>query len=409
MNTAISLPHNIGGSVDDYQVVMDFKAPDANGINNHGYGGMDVGAETTVGSPNDRVGVYWRSLTTTNIVVSRRPEDAFAPQVRIRIFRFWKVPAPNYDSGWRSVAADGLLTLYHNLGGDATTYMVDMQYRDTAGDGINHRYYGGADFGTIPAPGHAVDHRVGAYWRTLTSTSIVVYRRPEDTYAPQVRIRIWMMPKPDYDSGWRALAAGGTEPLTHNLGGNYQTDYLVYFDYRNTATADGINHRYYGGMDFGALPPTGHVANENVGAYWRQLGATTVAINRCEEDVYAAEQRLRIWRIQPPPYNSGWVSLTVDTPVTLAHNLGGAVEGYLVQMVQWDTNSENLLNQRYYGGVDFGNDPPTGYLENNRVGSYWRSLTNQDLTVYRRPEDGFADYVMVRIWNSAKDIPAHDQ
>jgi hypothetical protein len=32
---------------------------------------------------------------------------------------------------------------------------------------------------------------VAAYWRSLTASSIAVYRRPEDTYAPEVRIRIF--------------------------------------------------------------------------------------------------------------------------------------------------------------------------------------------------------------------------
>ena len=183
----------------------------------------------------------------------------------------------------------------------------------------------------------------------------------------------------------------------------------MYFDYRNTATVDGINHRYYGGVDFGALPPTGHVANENVGAYWRQLGNTTVAINRREEDVYAAEQRLRIWRIQPPAYNSGWVALTVDTPVTLTHNLGGAAEGYLVQMVQWDGDSANSLNQRHYGGADFGNDPPIGSLENDRVGSYWRSLTQQGSHRLPPPRGYICRLGAGAHLEPAKDIHARDQ
>lgn len=398
----IPLTHNIGGSADDYQVVMDFKSG-SDGINQRYYGGVDFGSSPPLGyTANNRVGAYWRSLTNTSIVIYRRPQDGFAPQIRIRIFRYWKVTPPDYDSGWRAVGADSTLTLSHNLGGDAFTYMVDMQYQGSSADGINQRYYGGKDFGASPVYGHSADDRVGAYWRNLTSTSITVYRRTEDSYAAQVRIRIWKMPKPDYDSDWQTVAAGGTATLTHNLGGDYTLDYLVYFDCWNST--DGLNQRYYGGADFGTWPAPGHAANDNVGAYWRQLNGTTVAINRGEEDTYATHQRLRIWRVQAPAYNSNWVEMTVDVAQTLNHNLGGTVGGYLVQMTQWDTSSINLLNHAYYGGADFGNDPPTGFFEDDRVGSYWRSLTNKSITIYRRPEDTFADYVMVRIWNAQRTI-----
>ena len=119
---------------------------------------------------------------------------------------------PNYDSGWVTLAQNQSKTLVHNLGGSQTNYVVDMQYRNNVDDGINLRYYGGADFGTAPAPGHVANNRVGAYWRSLTTESITVYRRPEDSYAEQVRIRIWIDIWFDYDSGWRTIGLNETLP-----------------------------------------------------------------------------------------------------------------------------------------------------------------------------------------------------
>jgi hypothetical protein len=396
-NSSMTLSHNIGGNVEDYQVVMDFKAADVNGINNRAYGGMDVGVLPSPGlAENNRVGAYWRTLTPAYITVYRRPDDIYAPQIRIRIFRFWQVPTPNYDSGWLSLGTNTSTILTHNLGGDANTYMVDFQYKSQTVDGINQRYFGGSDFGDSVDVG-LPNNRVGAYWRNLTSTNITVYRRSEDTYAPQVRVRIWRAPKPDYDSGWVTLATNTATLLSHNLRGNYQTDYFVSFDYRNSL--DSINQRYYGGADFGTLPSYGGSNNTRTGAYWRSLDGDSVVVYRRPDDVFASDVRLRIWRMQPPDYSSGWVSLSQSQAKDLAHNLGGVPDAYLVQMYQWDTDVANTLNQRHYGGADFGNLPPTGYAENDRVGAYWRSLTGQSLTVYRRPEDGFADFVLVRIWN----------
>lgn len=395
---AISLNHNIGGEVDDYLVDMLYRTPDVNGVNTRYFGGADFGTSPAPGHlVDDRVGAYWRSLNDTSITIYRRPEDDYAPQVRVRIFRFWDIPSPDYDSGWVDVLPDIAQTLNHGLGGNADTYLVDTQYRSQTVDGINLRYYGGADFGNTITVGSPND-RVGAYWRSLTNSSIIIYRRPEDTYAEQMRIRIWRTPKPDYDSGWIAKTPGeAATVLNHNLGGNYQGDYFVDFEYRSAA--DGINQRYYGGADFGALAFGGGSDNTRAGAYWRSLDGQSVSIYRRPDDIYAEQLRLRIWRIATSDYDSDWFILNPDQAIALSHNLGDLTDGYLVQMFQWDTDIANTLNQRHLGGADFGNLPPAGYAEDDRVGAYWRSLTSDSITVYRRPEDGFSDFVRLRIWN----------
>ena len=217
---------------------------------------------------------------------------------------------PSYDSGWISLAQNQTKTLFHNLGGNSDTYVVDMQYK-TADSGINHRYYGGADFGSKTTLG-APNDRVGAYWRSLTPSTITVYRRPEDTYVEQARIRIWADNTPDYDSGWRALSAGAAATtLIHNLGGD--TDNYV-LDMQYKSVGSGVNQRYYGGADFKANTTVGN-PDDQVGAYWRSLSNTSVTVYRRPQDTYAEEVRIRLWIRPTPTYDSGWVAVNPDQSI----------------------------------------------------------------------------------------------
>ena len=279
-------------------------------------------------------------------------------------------------------------------------YLVDMQYRTSDVNGINLRYYGGADFGTHSPSGHNSDDRVGAYWRSLTNTSITVFRREEDDYAPEVRIRIWVMPSAHYDSGWVTLGPNTAQALAHNLGGNVD-EYLVDMQYRSPG--DGVNQRYYGGADFGAKIAIGS-ENDRVGAYWRSLSSSSVVVYRRPNDIYAPQLRLRIWRTAPPDYDSGWVAVVPNILQTLHHQVGDLETNYLVDMLQYDGGGSNGINQRHLGGADFGTLPPSGYAPDDRVGAYWRSLTPTNITIYRRPEDGFASWLRIRIWNYTQKI-----
>ncbi|NOZ28346.1 MAG: hypothetical protein GXP39_09890 [Chloroflexi bacterium] len=400
-NQAKTLIHSIGGDPNDYVVDMQYRSG-GNGVNQRYYGGADFGTSPAPGaSANDRVGAYWRSLTYATITVYRRSEDLYASEVRVRIWRYWRPRTPDYDSGWIGLSAgSSARTLIHNLGGDADTYLVDAWYRASDSNGINLRYYGGADFGTKPAPGHSAEDRVGAYWRSLTDSTITLFRRAEDSYARWMRVRIWKMPKPDYDSGWVSLSQGQAKTLSHSLGGS-TNDYLVDMQYRNGSS--GVNQRYYGGADFGTKPAPGTSANDRVGAYWRTLTTSSVTVYRRPDDVYASEVRVRIWRIARPDYDSGWVILNQNQARALAHGLGGSVGTYFLTMWQGDIGF-NGVNQRHLGGADFGTSPPSGYGENNRVGAYWRTLTDSSVTIYRRPEDGLADRVRVRIWDYGKRV-----
>jgi len=395
------LLHHIGGNRDDYVVDMQFRSG-GSGVNQRYYGGVDFGSNPPGGrSENDRVGAYWRSLTNSSIVVYRRPEDIYAPEVRIRIWHFWQPPAPDYDSGWVALGAGGpARTLTHNLGGDPNTYLVDTQYQRSNGYGVSLRYYGGADFGTHPVSGHYENDRVAAFWRNLNNTSITLFRRAEDSYATRVRIRIWKMPRPDYDSGWVAINQSQAKTFTHGLG-NDTGDALVDLEYRNGSS--GVNQRYFGGVDFGSHPPGGMNENDRVGVYWRSLSANKITVYRRPEDVYAAEVRVRIWRMARPSYDSAWRGVGQDNAITLSHDLYGDPANYFMTTWQLDPGS-NGINLRHFGGADFGTNPPSGYAPDDRVGSYWRSLGSTSVTIYRRPEDGFADYVRIRIWDYNENI-----
>jgi len=196
--------------------------------------------------------------------------DTFAEEIHIRIWDAWK-PAR------RITTADGLQLPsirpkpHHTLGNSIANYYVDMIYRNTSTEAINQRYYGGMDIGAIL---HLVIMLTtgGAYWRSLNESTITVYRRPEDTYAEEIRIRIWVMPTPDYNSGWTALPHNTAQTFTHNLYGS-TSDYLVDLQYYTPGS--GYNQRYYSGMDYGA-----YLANENdrVGAYWRNLTNTEITV-----------------------------------------------------------------------------------------------------------------------------------
>ncbi len=58
------------------------------------------------------------------------------------------------------------------------------------------------------------------HWQNLTDTTVQVVRRPDDTFADQVRVRIWTPDPPAWDSGWVDIAPGTLQTLTHNVGGN---------------------------------------------------------------------------------------------------------------------------------------------------------------------------------------------
>ena len=225
LGTYVNLVHNIGGNPDDYIVDLQFKDPNNSmGVNQRCYGGCDL--RTLNGDySNTKQGAYWRRLTSTNIEVGRRADDVFADQVRVRIWNFWTPTRPDYDSGWKTTTAGSISQPFHYLGGSEDDYLVNLIYSDTTWK-VNQMYYGVKYFGANPPSGYSANQSAGAYWRSLTNSSIVVFRAVNDVTVDQWRLRIWRMPKPDYDSGWQTIAAGSVLSFDHGLIGD-PADFLV--------------------------------------------------------------------------------------------------------------------------------------------------------------------------------------
>ena len=98
---------------------------------------------------------------------------------------------PEWDSEWQSIGRGSTATYTHDIGGDPSDYVADFQCRDTTSGGMGIHIFGigGLSVTQPPAP---VDSR-GAYYRNLTSSSVKVYRLPDDDYCDQVRVRLWLI------------------------------------------------------------------------------------------------------------------------------------------------------------------------------------------------------------------------
>jgi hypothetical protein len=98
-----------------------------------------------------------------------------------RVKRYHGFPRPDYDSGWQEM--DHYLTLQHNIGGDPNNYVIDLQFKEPGGIGVNQAAYGGDN---------STSGSYGAYWHNLTDTEIGVIRQWDNTSARYIRVRIWV-------------------------------------------------------------------------------------------------------------------------------------------------------------------------------------------------------------------------
>jgi hypothetical protein len=100
-----------------------------------------------------------------------------------RVKRYNGFPRPDYDSGWVDMSL--FLTLPHNMGGDPSNYVVDLQFKDTSptGAGVHQAGYGG-DISTSGS--------YGAFWSNLTDTEIKIVRKVDSTVVDYIRVRIWV-------------------------------------------------------------------------------------------------------------------------------------------------------------------------------------------------------------------------
>jgi len=285
----------------------------------------------------------------------------------------------SWSSGWVDIATDTATTFTHNLGGDPDDYAVELWFRDTetGGLGINAQGMGGLEVG---------GNFFGAHWQNLTDTTIQVVRRTEDTFADQVRVRIWIPDPPVWDSDWLDIAPGALETLDHNLGGNVD-DYTVGLWFRDTTSGGiGINSCCYGGMEAGG---------QLRGAAWQNLTDATVDVWRYTNDGRADQVRVRIFEPDEPDWDSGWVDVAAGAVDTLTHSLGGDPNHYIVRGWQRDTDEGIGINHRFVGGYE---------ANASFFGTNWARLTDETINVLRRADDWVADQVRIRIWVMALPV-----
>ncbi len=266
--TVETLTHNLGGDPNDYAVELWFMDTDAEGygINTRAYGGLETGG--------DYYGAAWQNLTSNTIQVLRSADDTFADRVRVRV---WVAdPLPEYCSDWTPIAQQQTLAFTHSVGGNVDDYAVGLAFSSTL-RGVNHYAYGG-----LVLPSGA---RRGAYWSSVNTSTVSVFRYLHDVTAGQVRVCVTRPDPPDYDSGWVSATLGTVMPFTHNLGMDPNM-YRVRLGARSDSSAIGINSMCAGGMY-----DMGHPRGVN----WENSTANTINVFRRSQDEHADQVRIRIW------------------------------------------------------------------------------------------------------------------
>ncbi len=192
--------------------------------------------------------------------------------------------------------------------------------------------------------------------------------------------------KSTYDSGWLAIAPGEEKQVAHTMGGNID-DYVVYLVGMDSQGQ--MEHFCYGGCDIG---------NDRHGFYWYDLTQNTINIKRRNEDSMTEKIRIQIWRDPDPDFDSGWQFLLPGDTGPLAHNLGGNVDDYIVDLefADWPGHPPH---QMLYGGISFGNKTYNGNVDGQQWGAFWHSLTNNTVNITRLPDDQKALMFRGRIWN----------
>lgn len=377
MNT---FSHGLGGSSDDYVVDLQLRdLSETPSVHNLQLGG-DSG---TFAGGTENHGAHLWSLSASSAVVYRASDDGHAFQARVRI---WVVASPEYDSGWRTLAAGADLALSHGLGGSAEDYVVDLTFKGGTPSRVHKTGYGGERFW------NAAPKEGGAYWHSLGTSSVTITRGPDDSFCQQARLRIFRRPSSDYDSGWRPLATSSFVTLVHDLGGPWN-DFVVDLQFRDTSMSGiGVNQRAYGGD----LVPATATGSLDAGTHWHSLTGSSITVYRHPWDGYADQVRVRIWEDRSAAYDSGWTAVTPGESTGLAHGLGGDPDMYVVDMAFKDTGPHGV------NVIGYGEDTYAGLL----VGAEWLSLTDASIQVHRGANDVAADLVRVRLWQAP--MPEYD-
>ena len=155
-------------------------------------------------------------------------------------------------------------TLEHNLGGNPDNYVVDLQGINV-GNVVHQLFYGGD---TNQTPTDLLRSYFGFMWQKLTDTSIQVSRLRDDNSGLKVRVRIWVVTKTDFDSGWQPIAAKETLTLEHHLAGK-PDEYVVDLQFKTSGNF-GVHNRSYG-LDTYYQKTGGQEVFSEKGAYWYNL------------------------------------------------------------------------------------------------------------------------------------------
>jgi len=364
--------HNLGGPWNDYVVDLQFKDTDLYGVNQRFYGGAPLGGFEP--------GAYWHGLNASQVSVLRQGSVPHIDQVRVRI---WRCAAPKYDSGWLSLSPASSQVMIHGLGGNPDDYVVDLEFKDSVFSINNYRYGGRKCYSGGPYANYQ-----GAYWYGLNNNQITVYRSESDSRADQVRVRIWLAPGPDFDSGWQPISAGSYLSLSPTL--NNDDDCVVYLEFKNAS--GGIHHIGYGGDKWWD-------DNTDVlslyGAYWDSLSPTTIRVNRQQNDTLVSQARVRIWKNDPTPapryaWKDDWTGYEHATPTIRMHALGGDVDDYVLDM-RFRTTGLISRNHLFYGSI---------YAKHESSGAHYQFLNTSSVEIVRALNDGAAAQIMLRIWNT---------
>jgi hypothetical protein len=285
--------------------------------------------------------------------------------------------AQGWSSGWVAINPGQTLTFNHNLGGAVEDYLVQLWFLDLSAGGLGIHVFG---YGGLEADGAYY----GAYWQNLTSTGIEVVRLADDTTADRVRVWIWKPSLAEQQcSAWSDIDQGAFYTFFHNLGGDAD-DYVVSLWLKDAGGL--IHHHGYGGLE---------VAGERRGAYWRSLDTQFVSAYRYTHDPYVDQVRLCVSVPEDPPaYDSDWWPIAPGTTLTLTHNVGGSVNGYIVDIEFKDPEGQLGVHQAGLGG-DFLDPAGAPTAEH---GAHWQRLTDTTIEVVRQQYDPYVGQVRVRIW-----------
>ena len=173
--------------------------------------------------------------------------------------------------------------------------MVDLQFKDTDGDGssvfgVNQKNFGGDYYWYQPSI--SMQYK-GIYWRDLTNNQIEVVRLAQNSNANEVRVRISILHGSSYQSGWTSIPADGIgKDFNHSLGGNTD-DYVVYLQSKGPAASVlGINQHEYGWNYY----RTDATSDKWTGVAWSNLEDDFISVIRALDDTAAEEVRIRICR-----------------------------------------------------------------------------------------------------------------